>query len=93
MAEILITNRLCNLDSLDDIHDMQALQLQYQNRPRTGPPILQPYRPYLHSSQPSAREQGILATLDIHGLKKDVADMAMDLGERMPSLSLRSRPA
>jgi hypothetical protein len=59
MTEILITNRLCSLDSLEDIHDMHSFHMQYQNRPRTGPPVLHPYRPYLYSNQPSIHEQNI----------------------------------
>jgi hypothetical protein len=43
MAEILLCRHPYNLDSLDDIHDMYALQLKH--KPRTGPPILLPNRP------------------------------------------------
>ena len=79
MAEILLCKHPCSLDSLEDIHDVYALQLKH--KPRTGPPVLMPYRPYLHSGRPSVTDENIMFTLE-HGFpKKDMTDMAFDLGE------------
>jgi hypothetical protein len=40
-----------------------------------------PYRPYLHSERPSIIDENIMATLE-HGLpRKDITDMAFDMGE------------
>jgi hypothetical protein len=78
MADILLCQSPCSLNSLDDIHDMHALKLQH--KPRTGPPILMPYRPYLHCASPSAADRHIMLTLDHHFAQKDIADMAFDLG-------------
>ena len=79
MAEILLCKHPCSLDSVHDIHDMYSMQLKH--KPHTGPPILRPYRPYLYSTQPSFLDENVLATLDIHLPKKDITDMAFDLGE------------
>ena len=79
MAEILLSNRPCSLDSLCDIHDRYSLQLKH--KPRSGPPILLPYRPYLHSARPSNTDQSILVALEHHGAKKDITDMALEFGE------------
>jgi hypothetical protein len=79
MAEILLSRHPYSLDSLDNIHDMYSLQLKH--KPRTGPLVLMPYRPYLHSERPSIIDENIMATLE-HGLpRKDITDMAFDLGE------------
>jgi hypothetical protein len=79
MAEILLSRHPYSLDSLDNIHDMYSLQLKH--KPRTGPLVLMPYRPYLHSERPSIIDENIMATLE-HGLpRKDITDMAFDLRE------------
>jgi hypothetical protein len=79
MAEVLLCKNPCTLDSLDDIHDMYSLQLKH--KPRTGPPILIPYRPYLHSAQPSTTDENIMLKLNHSLPKRDITDMAFDLGE------------
>ena len=79
MAEILLCKHPYSLDSLDDIHDFYSMQLKH--KPRTGPPVLQPYRPYLHSARPSLIDEKIMVTLDHHLPKKDITDMVFDLGE------------
>jgi hypothetical protein len=79
MAEILLCRHPYSLDSLDDIHDMHSLQLKH--KPRTGPPVLIPYRPYLHSAQPSITDHNVMVTLNHHLASKDITDMAFDLGE------------
>ena len=40
MAEVFLCRHPYSMDSLDDIHDMYALQLKH--KPRTGPPTLIP---------------------------------------------------
>jgi hypothetical protein len=79
MAEILLCRHPYSLDSLYNIHDMYSLRLKH--KPRTGPPILRPYQPYLHSTRPSVIDENILATLDHHLPKKDITDMAFEFGE------------
>jgi hypothetical protein len=79
MAEVLLCKHPYSMDSLDDIHDMYSLQLKH--KPRTGPPILIPYRPYLHAAQPSVTDQNIMLTLNHHLEQKDITDMAFDFGE------------
>ena len=79
MAEILLCKHSYSLYSMDDIHDMYALQLKHKLR--TGPPVLVPYRPYLHSDRPLGTDENIMLALE-HGLpKKDITDMAFNLGE------------
>jgi hypothetical protein len=48
MAEILLCQSPYSLDSMENINDMYALQLKH--KPHSGPPVLVPYRPYLHSA-------------------------------------------
>jgi hypothetical protein len=79
MTEILLCRHACNLDCLDNIHDMHSLMLKH--KPRTGPPVLVPYRPYLHCDRPSMADEHIITTLE-HGLQsRDITDMAFDFGE------------
>lgn len=79
MAEILLCKHPYSLDSLDHIHNMYSLRLKH--KPRTGPPVLIPYQPYLHSTRPSITDESILATLDHHLPKKNITDMAFEFGE------------
>ena len=79
MAEILLSNQVHNMDSFHNIHDMYSLQLKH--KPRSGQPMLIPYRPYLYSARPSATDQSILVSLEHHLVKKDFTDMALEFGE------------
>ena len=79
MAEILLCKHPYSLDSLNNIHDMYSLRLKH--KPRTGPPVLLPYHPYLHSTRPSITDENILVILDHHLPKKDITDMAFEFGE------------
>jgi hypothetical protein len=55
--------------------------MRLKHKPRSGPPILIPYQPYLHSTRPSITDENILATLNHHLPKKNITDMAFEFGE------------
>ena len=79
MAEILIGNQYCRLDSMDCIHGMDCFQAN--NRGAARPPLLLPYRPYLFADQPSVKDRGILTLLKQKSEYKDLTDMALAFGE------------